>query len=788
MKIMTNKRLFYFLWVLLFGALLYAYSNSYDNEFHFDDSHTIIDNPYIRDISNLPIFFTKGSETFSSLPLNQMYRPIVTSSIALDYWISTKLSPDGNGYDTKYYHYSMMITYFVLLILLYLFFVKIFNIALKTKWNQWAALFATSWFALHTVNAETINYIISRSDLLSTLFVLAAFVIFLYFPKKRKWGIYLIPFILGLFTKLTAAMFIPLVIGYFALFEYPILKASQQTKEGKKRLNIKLTSQAVILILVMVLGVSFIIAMQGDSFTPGGTSRWLYLITQPYVLLHYFLTFFYPYNLSADTDMSLISGLTDWHLWVGMLFIIGIAGIAIKKGMQYKYAPFTFGIVWFFVSLAPTSSLIPLAEVANDHRMFFAFIGLMMSVVWVFLVLLWKHEQKISSSTRMQAFIYFFLFLILIGHIMGVRTRVEVWDNGKSLWLDVTQKSPKNGRGWMNYGLKLMNEGDYEGAMQNYQEGLKHAPKYSYLYTNIAICENALGNPVKAEENYKLAIKYGYYSHKPPYFYAVFLKNNKRYTEAIQQIHNSQKLAPEYIYSFYLLMEIYANEYQWEQLSKVVKQSLAIFPNDKTSLYYADIAKNRLTRLESLRRKASENPTVDNFLNLGLEYYEEGLFDSCIISSKQILSIDPNNILAYNNICAANNQLKNWDSAIEAANQGLKIDPNNQILKNNRSVAFNGKENVEMWDEKSASELIEISLEYYQLGNYQSCIDACLVSLEKAPNNYVAYNNICSAYNAMHNWEKAIEYGKLAVSNGPDFQLAKNNLAFAESMLNGTTE
>jgi len=780
---MTKNRLFYVLWIVFFGLLLFAYSNSYDNDFHFDDSHTILDNPYVRDISNIPLFFTKGAETFSSLPLNQMYRPMVTTSLAIDYWISSKLSPDGNGYDPHAYHYSMMITYFLQLVLMYLMFIKLFDKAQKTSWNQWAALFATAWYGLHVVNAETLNYIISRSDLLSTFFVIAAFVIYLYFPDKRKYGFYFIPFILGLFTKLTAAMFIPLLMVYYVLFEYPIVRDRLESEEEKAHLFKSMLVKGVLLLLLMGVGVIFIISMQGDSFTPGGTSRWLYLITQAFVLFHYFISFFYAYNLSADTDMGLVTGLMDWHVYVGLLFIIGILWLAIKKGFQYKWAPFSFGIFWFFISLAPTSSLIPLAEVANDHRMFFPFVGLAISVVWMAFIYIWKYHEQILASRRYQLLIYSMMALIIIGHIIGVRRRVEVWDNGESLWLDVTQKSPKNGRGWMNYGLKLMNKGDYEGAMIAYKKARFYAPRYSYIYTNMAICENALGKSKEAEKNYKKAIQYGYYSHKPYYFYAAFLADEKRYTEAIAQIRKSQKLAPQYIYSFYLLMKIYAAQYDWNNLTKTVNQCLKIYPNDAECLKYKEIARNKMNKLDIVRQRAHSYPTVDNYINLSLEYYYEGYFDSVVYISEKVLELDPNNVYAYNNICAANNQMQEWDKSIAAAKEGLAINPDNQILKNNLAVAKRGKAAHQNWKNKSYDELITMSLKFYNAGKYQACIDACNVALIKKPNDPIAYNNICSAYSAMKSWNMAIEYGRLALKYSPDYQLAKNNLAYAEKML-----
>src|SRR5437867_9236885 len=72
--------------------VLAAYSNSLDNSFHFDDSHVIEDNIFIPDIRNIPRFFT-DARTFSSIPTNATYRPIISTTLALDYWVGHGLAP-----------------------------------------------------------------------------------------------------------------------------------------------------------------------------------------------------------------------------------------------------------------------------------------------------------------------------------------------------------------------------------------------------------------------------------------------------------------------------------------------------------------------------------------------------------------------------------------------------------------------------------------------------------------------------------------------------------------------
>ena len=44
--------------------------------------------------------------------------------------------------------------------------------------NRWLALLAAAAYALHPANAETVNYIIARSEILSTLGVVLALVLF----------------------------------------------------------------------------------------------------------------------------------------------------------------------------------------------------------------------------------------------------------------------------------------------------------------------------------------------------------------------------------------------------------------------------------------------------------------------------------------------------------------------------------------------------------------------------------------------------------------------------------
>src|SRR2546426_1006874 len=141
---------------LLLSVVSLTYLNHFRNSFHFDDSHTVENNPYIRTIANLPLFFT-DARTFSVLPRNRSYRPVVTLSLAIDYWL-------GNGLNPVYFQASTFFWFLLQLVLMYALFRNICDIARPDSRNRWIALLAAAVYGLHPAIAETVNYVIRGGD------------------------------------------------------------------------------------------------------------------------------------------------------------------------------------------------------------------------------------------------------------------------------------------------------------------------------------------------------------------------------------------------------------------------------------------------------------------------------------------------------------------------------------------------------------------------------------------------------------------------------------------------
>lgn len=695
MKTWFKEKLYFNLTCLiLLTGLIITYSNHFNNSFHFDDDHAIVNNIWIKDIKNIPKFFTDAT-TFSILPQNQSYRPGTVTLSAIDFWIS-KHNPLGvkknelyqdEGLNPFYFHLSIFIAFILQALLMFLFFKKILDNTIKHKWDDYFALFITAWYCYHTAIAETVNYICARTDGFSTLLILFAFVIYAYFPRKRKYGFFLIPYIAGFLVKEPSIMFGPLLFFYILLIEKKADLTTLFKKETFGKALQSLKAVAVTLIIAIFLyGLS--IYMRPDTFSPSSHSTLSYLITQPFVYVHYFMTFILPANLSADSDWRPLSTIFDIRLLMGLMFIAGMIWFAIRISKNKALLPVSFGIFWFFLALAPSSSFIALSEVLNDHRIYFPYVGLVLafSVMLIYLLIL-KDEKRFLNSIYIRVFTGVLVFGLICGHAYGTHQRNKVWKTEETLWYDVTVKSPGNGRGLMNYGLTQMSKGNYPVAKKYFEKGLKLQPGYPLLFINLGILNAAMGNPAEAENYYKRAVAINLYQDESYSYYGEFLYSQKRYDEAKACLKNALNKNSSNMQARFALMALYYDTEDWGALSRIAEETLQYLPNDAKCLAYIDASKNKKTKLDVAIETAKNSPTSDNYINLSLHYYEAGMYAECITACEEALKINPDNAIAYNNICSAYNALKMYDKAIAACNKALEIDPVHNFAKGNLNYA-----------------------------------------------------------------------------------------------------
>jgi Flp pilus assembly protein TadD len=377
--------------------------------------------------------------------------------------------------------------------------------------------------------------------------------------------------------------------------------------------------------------------MTPESWVAGARDAHNYLITQPYVALLYFKTFFWPNNLSADYDLNPFISTADPRFWTGVVFVLIFLTMSILCAGFKRTRVIGFGLVWFLVCLLPTS-LFPLAEPMNDHRTFLPYIGLVIALAGGATLLL---QFQIARRRVAKIALSCAILVILCASGYATFQRNEVWKTEETLWRDVTIKSPQNPRGLMNYGNTLMAKGDFAGALDHFHRALKLAPQYPVLFVNLAIAEGATKQDALAEQHFKEAMRLAPTSPDSYTYYARYLLADGRAAQA----------------------------------DTLIRSALSISPTDVT-------ARDLLAQIDQ-----HETKTPEHFLALSLQRYNEGKFEESIADAQRALTLKPDYAEAFNNMCAANNKLGRFDEAAKACEQALRIKPDFDLARNNLQYA-----------------------------------------------------------------------------------------------------
>lgn len=670
----VNKNLIIFT-LLIFIVLIFAYANHFHNGFHFDDYHTIYNNIFIRNLSNIPAFF-HDPKMFSVDPEHWGLRPMVTTTLAIDYWI-------GGGLNPFYFQLSTFVWFILLGVMIFFMYKGLLQKSINHLWIPYIALFATAWYMLNTANAETINYIISRSDVLSTFCIVASFLIFIYYPKKRKYYIYIIPAFIGIFFKEVMPVLIILLFFYLLLFERNL-----SVSDIFKKNNFKYIIKAIVTLLPLTIinAVTQYYLMSANTSIQGTTNSFFpYVLTQTYMWVHYFISFFLPVNLSADSDYTVFEDMLDERIIIGIIFVTVYVISIFKISKNIETRPIAFGLIWFGAALLPTS-LAPLSEVTNDHRMFFPFIGIAFSATYSLGLFLIKNEAKFKNSNLAKTSLILAAITILGLNTYGVIKRNKIWKSESSLWLDVTKKSPNNGRGFMNYGLTQMEVGNYTDAIINFEKAKLLTPNYSSVYINLGIAENAIGQTINAEENFKKGIALNVTSYQPYQFYTRFLIQNNRFEQAKEYAEKALSINPNSSEVYDLLLQIYNQLQDWSKLKSTAKKYLEILPNNNLAKNYLNASENKIP-YHILDESSDNQSKITNYINQSLEMYNLGKYIECIALCDKVLKLDSNKIQAYINIGAANNMLKKWEVSIKYLNKAIQINPENKLALGNLNWA-----------------------------------------------------------------------------------------------------
>jgi tetratricopeptide (TPR) repeat protein len=450
--------------VVLAGATV-AYSPALNGEFHFDDWVTIQSNMVLRgpEALNLP----------SVARLLGPDRAVTQFTFALDYREA--------GLRPFRYHLVNLLLHLATAILAFLFAREILRRTGHRR-AEGLAVIAAGLFALHPIQSEAVAYTAQRSEVLASLFFLLCVLMLDRAASAGRvlrigafWMGGLAAWLLAMGSK-TIAITAPAI---FVLDQAVIVSADggERNRLGRRTLR----ALGLALPFLLLASWSALQHLRYFAATPGagvGTgssapSPAAYFLTQLRVQWLYLRLLAWPDSLTLDrsfTASQYLDGPTTLAA-AGLLAVLALAGwLWFRAERSHAPAPgqrvAAFGILFWFLVLAPTSTFVPVVDLAVEHRVYLAALGPILAVVVGGDALV--HRLLTGRRATLAGWALAGVALLALG--MSLEARAHVWSTEEGLWRDAAVKSPGNARVLTSLGRALKASGNFTAAEIAYRK------------------------------------------------------------------------------------------------------------------------------------------------------------------------------------------------------------------------------------------------------------------------------------------------------------------------------
>lgn len=499
---------------IIAAGVLLVYHNCYHVPFIFDDDSSIKDNPTLESLWSAWWPPTGHGLTVSG-------RPLLNFTLAINYAIG--------GTDVQGYHVGNVLIHILAAVAL---FGVVRRTLLQPKLKQRfggdsvvLALGVALVWALHPLQTESVTYIVQRAESLVSLLYLLTLWCFIRATEaggKRYWQVLTIACcLLGMAAKEVMAT-APLVL---LLYDRVFLAGSWRGAWAQRsRFHLALMA-TWLLLLALVLSTSG----RGGTAGFGSVSSFDYALTQVNAVARYLRLVFWPQPLVFDYGPLLVTNIGDVALraaWLVPLVIVSL-------WLAWRGTVVGFCSAVFFIVLAPTSSIIPVAtQTVAEHRVYLA------SSAVIALVL----GTLFARWGRRTGFIWVAV-VALFGVMTERRNRDYAMDVG--IWEDTLVKAPRNTRAAASLGTLYTRDNRLDEARLVLERGLQADPQSSDLYNDLANVWMKLGRWDEAVGYFYAALKLKPNQPLVQNNLANALLELNRVPEAILQMQAALKLKPE---------------------------------------------------------------------------------------------------------------------------------------------------------------------------------------------------------------------------------------------------
>jgi len=421
-----------------------------------------------------------------------------------------------------------------------------------------------------------------------------------------------------------------------------------------------------------------------------GVSPLQYALTQPGVILHYLRLSFWPWGQCIDYGWPIAR--TAGQIVPPLVAVIGLLGATVW--CMFRRAQWGFVGGWFFMILAPTSSIAPIKDLAFEHRMYLSLAAVVVTVVMVGYGL----AERIAASRafgpgwrRAVQVAPVVAAVLVLGWLTHLRN--QAYETEVSLWRDVIRKAPHHARGHVNLGTALLREGSrfheaescfrralqiqpnnasaqrnlgialaergsLEEAVRQYEKALQIRPNYAPTYNNLGRVVEKQGKPDLALKYYQHALKLDPGNPITLLFLGILRENQGRLKEAAQHYHHAVTARPHHDVAYTRLAMLAAKQGKLDEMTDHLRKALWYSPHRAT--VHCDLA-------ESLGETQPE---------LAIEHY------------RTALRLEPGYVNAHNKLGRLLADRGDFRGAIHHFEEALKFKPNHADVHLNLAIAL----------------------------------------------------------------------------------------------------
>jgi protein O-mannosyl-transferase len=434
------------------AAVLLAYLNAMAGPFQFDDYNVIVHNPSVHSVSGW----------LDSMP---GIRPL----LKLSYTLNWAIDPGPFGFhavNVALHTANALLVYRLLRVLR----VGHSNIA-------WAALAGALLFALHPVQTEAVTYISGRSVSLMALFYLGSVSAWVHADRTNaalRWRMLSLAFFAAALLLKETAVTLPL-----ALLLLDATRSAQPltTKQLLRRQGWHVTILACGL-LAMGASSTYRHLLEVSLSARGVIDN---LLTQANAVWYLAGQLVLPWRMNADPDLPVVTAFTP----LAVMQALAIAALLAAGFYSLRRRPWlAFAVLWFFVHLLPTNSLLPRLDVANDRQVYLPSIGVFFAagIGVEYLLTRGRRRWMIGAAA----------VLLVLGLGFATAQRNRVYGSEVTFWEDAARKSPSKPRVANNLGYVYQQAGRLDEARAAYLRAIALDPGYWKARINLDALEASL--------------------------------------------------------------------------------------------------------------------------------------------------------------------------------------------------------------------------------------------------------------------------------------------------------